>query len=118
MNWEKLNLKEIKYYCHSNLIDFDCWPFGKQIENIICIFYYYDITSFKTEDIKEFYNKMQIPTPRADGIRKPSLSQIQKALGHLRNIKNIAENSYEILQADTEIYDMEIKQGYKKNIIL
>lgn len=118
MNWEKLNMREIKFYCHSNLIDFDCWPFGEQIKQIVCMFYYYDITSFNIDDIKEFYNKMQIPAPRTEGIRKPSPSQIQKALDRLKNIKNRGENGYEILNADTEIYEKQIKQGYEKNRIL
>ena len=118
MDWGRLNAAEVKYYCHSNLIDFDCWPFSYQIQNIICLFYHYGITSFKIEDIKEFYREMQIPSPRADGVRKPSPGQIQKALGRLKNVKNTDGNRYEILQADTEIYEKEIKQGYEKNKIL
>lgn len=118
MDWDKLEMKEIEYYCRSNVIDFDCFPFSCQIESIICIFSYYGITRFNVDDIKSFYNKMQIPSPRADGIRKPSPSQIRKALDRMKNIQNINENSYEILHADTEIYGTEIKLGYEKEKIM
>ena len=117
MDWNKLNMSEIEYFCRSNIIDFDCYPFSRQMESIICIFYYYGVTNFKIEDIKSFYNKMQIPIPRADGIRKPSPTQIRKTLDRLENIQITNESSYEILHVDTEFYDAEIKLGYQKNKI-
>lgn len=118
MNWEKLNINEIEYFCNSNIIDFDCYPFSYQIESIVQLFFYYGITKFDIDDIKEFYHKMQIPNPRADGIRKPSPSQIRKALDRLNNVQQIKENSYEILYANIEIYEKEIKLGYEQNKIM
>ena len=114
---EKINMKEIKYYCTSSDIDFDCLPFGSQIKTIVSMFFYYDIKLFSVDDIKVFYEKMQIPSPRNNTIRKPSNTQIQKIIDKMNNIKNINENEYEILEADTKIYEMRIRQGYEKNRI-
>lgn len=102
MDWGKINIKEITYYCTSCEIDFDCLPFGSQIKSIVSIFYYYDIKIFSIDDIKEFYEKMQIPSPRNNTIRKPSNTQIQKIIDKMNNIKNINENEYEILETDTK----------------
>ena len=115
MNWEKLNMKEINYYCKSYDIDFDCLPFGSQIRDIISMYYYYGIKIFTVDDIKEFYKIMQIPSARRDTIRKPSNTQIQKAIDKIENIHSINENEYEILTADTKMYEMQIKQVYTKN---
>lgn len=35
----------------------------------------------------------------------------------MNNIKNINENEYEILETNTQIYEMQIKQGYTKDRI-
>ena len=110
-------MKEINYYCKSYDIDFDCLPFGSQIRDIISMYYYYGIKIFTVDDIKEFYKIMQIPSARRDTIRKPSNTQIQKAIDKIENIHSINENEYEILTADTKMYEMQIKQVYTKNRI-
>lgn len=119
MDWEKLNMEEIKYYCTSSDIDFDCLPFGSQIKGIVSMFCYYGIKEFSVDDIKAFYEKMQILSPRNNTVRKPTSTQIQKALNAktMNNIKNINENEYEILETNTQIYEMQIKQGYTKDRI-
>ena len=118
MDWNKQNLKEIAYYCTSYDIDFDCLPLRNQIEAILSIFFYYGATTFEAEDIKEFYRIIQIPSPRSDRVRNPSLTQVQRQLAKLKNIRPVNENTYEILCADTEIYKMQIEQGYAKNRII
>ena len=117
MNWEKLNMKEVNYYCRTSDIDFDCLPFSTQIECIISMYYYYNIEIFTIDDIKEFYKIMQIPSPRNGAVRKPSNTQIQKAIDKMNNIHKINEYEYEILRADIELYEIQIKQGYDKNRI-
>ena len=118
MIWEKINMNEVKYYCTNWKIDFDCLPFEYQIENMIQLFYYYGIVEFETEDIEEFYRKMQISNPRSDGIRKPRSSQIQNALEHIKAVQNITENHYKILDVNTDIYSQCMKEGYAKNAIM
>ena len=117
MNWEKLNINEVVYYCTSWDIDFDCLPFSCQIENIIQLFYYYGIVEFETGDIKEFYKRFQITSPRSGKIRNPRLKTIQNSLEHTKDICRVSENVYRISNINTDNYELCIKQGYSKNAI-
>ena len=127
MDWSKLNMDEIYYYCKdtSSLSFFDCSPFGLQMEDIIMIFYYYGIEKFSVKDIQEFYNIMQIPKMKSEGIIKPIPSKIQKVASRMKNIKRIDDNTFQIVSGnfglyfkfDTSSYAAEIKRGYQENKI-
>lgn len=104
MDWTKINQKEVNYFCTSWRIDFDCYPLSMQIECIVEILYYYQITKFTTSDLQEFYYRMQIPKPRGNGVRSPSQTQLLKAVQRLKNVIQIGKNSFQILSADTKIY--------------
>lgn len=127
MDWSKLNMDEIYYYCKdtSSLSFFDCSPFGLQMEDIIMIFYYYGIEKFSVKDIQEFYNIMQIPKMKSEGIIKPIPSKIQKIASRMKNIKRIDDNTFQIVSGnfglyfefDTSLYAAEIKRGYQENKI-
>ena len=127
MDWSKLNMDEIYYYCKdtSSLSFFDCSPFGLQMEDIIMIFYYYGIENFSVKDIQEFYNIMQIPKMKSEGIIKPIPSKIQKVASRMKNLKRINDNTFQIVsdkfglyfEFDTSLYAAEIKRGYQENKI-
>ena len=127
MVWSKLNMDEIYYYCKdtSSLSFFDCSPFGLQMEDIIMIFYYYGIENFSVKDIQEFYNIMQIPKMKSEGIIKPIPSKIQKVASRMKNLKRIDDNTFQIVsdkfglyfEFDTSLYAAEIKRGYQENKI-
>ncbi len=127
MDWSKLNMDEIYYYCKdtSSLSFFDCSPFGLQMEDIIMIFYYYGIENFSVKDIQEFYNIMQIPKMKSEGIIKPIPSKIQKVASRMKNLKRIDDNTFQIVsdkfglyfEFDTSLYAAEIKRGYQENKI-
>lgn len=104
MDWIKMNQEEVNYFCTSWYIDFDCYPLSGQIEYIIDIFYYYQITKFSIGDLQEFYRRMQIPKPRGNGVRKPSPTQLLKVVQGMKNVMQIGENFFEIISADTKIY--------------
>lgn len=56
MDWQKLNMDEVIYYCKSfDDVGFDCSPFSLQMEEIVIMFSYYGIERFTVDDIKEFY---------------------------------------------------------------
>lgn len=63
MDWSKLKMNELKYYCTSFDIDFDCLPVSDQIRYLIGAFYHYGITAFEIADIKEFLRKPNITLP-------------------------------------------------------
>ncbi len=125
MDWTKLNMAEVSYYCKSPDVDFVCYPFSCQMEQIILMFYYYGIKQFTTVDIQEFYKKMQIPKMRSEGIIKPAPGQIKKAAGRMENIRFTDDGVFEIIPArnglyllfDTSLYTDDIKKGYQKNRI-
>lgn len=127
MDWTKLNMKEVNYYCKSHgrsyEIDFDCLTFSLQIDCLLMMFYYYKIDTFTIKDIQEFYKKMEIPRWRNDGVIKPTPSKIRKALASnffniQKDIQLINDDCYKIIFIDTTLYEDEIKQGYQKNRII
>ena len=59
MNWTKLNIKEVVYYCKSFEVGFYCEPFSLQMEELVLIFHFYGIEQFTVKDIQEFYEKLQ-----------------------------------------------------------
>ena len=125
MNWAKLNMKEVVYFCKSYEVGFCCEPFSLQIEELILIFYYYGIMQFTVKDIQEFYKKMQIPQMKSEGVIRPIPGKIRKAMEQMQNIKCIDENTFEIVQAekghflpfDTRFYSDEVEKGYKEGIV-
>lgn len=117
MDWNKINISEVKSYCTASGIDFDCLPFSIQLGGVIEILYYYEISLFRIEDIKDFYNELKIANPRSDGIRKPSTRQIVNALEKMSNIQFVGDESYHIIRADTSIFIKEIMHGYDEKRI-
>ena len=73
---------------------------------------------------EEFYEKMQIPKAKSEGLLRPVPSQIRKVMERMQNIKCVDNNTFEIVQAgkghfllfDTSIYSDEIEKGYKTGI--
>jgi len=124
MDWAKLNIREVIYYCKSVEVGFDCSPFSLQIEELVLMFHYYGIGQFTVNDIQEFYEKMQIPKAKSEGLLRPVPSQIRKVMERMQNIKCVDNNTFEIVQAgkghflpfDTSIYSDEIEKGYKTGI--
>lgn len=124
MDWTKLNTKEVIYYCKSIEVGFDCGPFSLQIEELVLIFHYYGIKQFTVKDIQEFYEKMQIPKLKSEGLLRPIPGKIRKAMEKMQNIICVDENTFEIVQADkghflpfdTSIYSDEIEKGYRTGI--
>ena len=127
MDWQKLNMDEVIYYCKSfDDVGFDCSPFSLQMEEIVIIFSYYGIERFTVDDIKEFYKIMQIPKMKSEGIIKPAPGKIQKVAERMKNIRCTGDGVFEIIPADrglylpfdTGIYLDYIEEGYKKGRIL
>ncbi|MCM1098735.1 MAG: hypothetical protein NC427_11790 [Ruminococcus flavefaciens] len=124
MDWTKLNMKEVVYFCKSNEIDFCCEPFSLQIEELILMFHYYGIKQFTVRDIQELYDKMQIPKLKSEGVLRPIPSKIRKVMEQMQNVKCIDENTFEIVQAekghflpfDVKFYFNEIEKGYRTGI--
>lgn len=124
MDWTKLNVKEVIYYCKSFEVGFDCSPFSLQIEELVLMFRYYGIDRFTVNDIQEFYEKMQISKSKSEGLLKPAPNRIRKVMQHMQNIKCIDDDTFEIVQAerghflpfDINIYYDEIGQGYQTGI--
>ena len=89
------------------------------------IFYYYGIENFSVKDIQEFYNIMQIPKMKSEGIIKPIPSKIQKVASRMKNLKRIDDNTFQIVsdkfglyfEFDTSLYAAEIKRGYQESKI-
>jgi len=82
-NWTKLNMKEVVYFCKLHKIDFCYEPFSLQIEELILMFYYYGIKQFTINDIQEFYDKMQIPKLKSEGVLKLIPSKIRNGKGQM-----------------------------------
>lgn len=126
MDWQKLNMDEIFYYCKSLEVDFDCSPFSLQMEEIVLMFHYYGIKQFTVKDIQEFYRKMQIPRMKSEGIIKPLPGKIQETAERMENIRCIGDGVFEIIPAgkglylpfDTSIYSGYIEKGYQKHKII
>ena len=124
MNWTKLNIKEVVYYCKSFEVGFYCEPSSLQMEELVLIFHYYGIEQFTVKDIQEFYEKLQIPKLKGEGLLKPIPGRIRKVMERMQNIKYIDEDTFEIVQAekgnflpfDTGFYSEEIEKGYKAGI--
>ena len=104
MDWAKLNIKEVIYYCKSVEVGFDCSPFSLQIEELVLMFHYYGIGQFTVNDIQEFYEKMQIPKAKSEGLLRPVPSQIRKVMERMQNIKCVDNNTFEIVQAGKGIF--------------
>lgn len=124
MNWSKTQLAEIQYYCTSTRSraprDFICYPFSLQIELIVDFFFYYSVTTFQVEDIKDFYKIFRIPRPRSDGLRNPSPAQVSKALDRMKNVRRIGEGRFQILGINdlfSRFYADELKYGYEKGYV-
>lgn len=124
MDWTKLNVKEVIYYCKSSEVDFNCSPFSLQMEELVLMFHYYEIGQFTMTDIQDFYDKMQIPKVRSEGLLRPTPGKIRKAMERMQNIKFVDDNTFAIVQAakghflpfDTSIYSGEIEKGYQTGI--
>lgn len=124
MNWTKLNMKEVIYYCKSFEVGFYCEPFDLQMEELVLVFHYYGIERFTVKDIREFYEKLQIPKLKGEGMLKPIPGRIRKVMERMQNVKCIDEDTFEIVQAekgnflpfDTGFYSEEIEKGYKAGI--
>lgn len=124
MDWTKLNKKEVIYYCKSVEVDFSCLPFSLQLEELVLMFYYYGIEQFTVKDIQDFYQKMQIPKPKSQGLITPTPGKIRQSIAQMQNVKSIDENTFEIVPAkkghflpfDTSIYSDEIEKGYQTGI--
>ena len=124
MEWTRLNIKEIIYYCKSVEVGFYCEPFNLQLEELVLIFHYYRIEQFTIKDIQKFYEKMQIPKLKSEEMLKPVPNKIRKVMEQMQNIKCIDEDTFEIVQAekghflpfDINIYSDEIEKGYKTGI--
>ena len=124
MDWTKLNKKEVIYYCKSVEVDFSCLPFSLQLEELVLMFYYYGIEQFTVKDIQDFYQKMQIPKPKSQGLITPTPGKIRQSIAQMQNVKSIDENTFEIVPAkkghflpfDTSIYSDEIEKGYQSGI--
>ena len=52
MDWTKLNLKEVIYYCKSFDVSFCCVPFNEQVEELVLMFHFYGIERFTVKDIQ------------------------------------------------------------------
>lgn len=124
MDWTKLNKKEVIYYCKSVEVDFSCLPFSLQLEELVLMFYYYGIEQFTVKDIQDFYQKMQIPKTKSQGLITPTPGKIRQSIAQMQNVKSIDENTFEIVPAekghflpfDTSIYSDEIEKGYQTGI--
>lgn len=124
MDWTKLNKKEVIYYCKSVEVDFSCLPFSLQLEELVLMFYYYGIEQFTVKDIQDFYQKMQIPKSKSQGLITPTPGKIRQSIAQMQNVKSIDENTFEIVPAkkghflpfDTSIYSDEIEKGYQAGI--
>ncbi len=124
MEWTKLNKKEVIYYCKSFEVDFSCSPFSLQLEELVLMFHYYGIEQFTVKDIQDFYQKMQIPKPKSQGLITPTPGKIRQSIAQMQNVKSIDENTFEIVPAkkghflpfDTSIYSDEIEKGYQTGI--
>lgn len=124
MDWTKLNLKEVIYYCKSYEVSFCCMPFREQMEELVLMFHFYGIERFTVKDVQEFYEKMQIPKMKSEGLLRPGPSKIQKAMDRMQNIKYVDGDTFEIVPAgkgyflpfDTRIYSDEIQKGYQTGI--
>ena len=97
MDWQKLNINEVYYYCKSYDVGFDCSPFSLQMEEIVLMFHYYGIKQFTTEDIQEFYKIMQIPRMKSEGIIKPSPGKIKKVAERMENTRYRNDGVFEII---------------------
>ena len=52
MDWQKLNMDEVIYYCKSfDDVGFDCSPFSLQMEEIVIMFSYYGIERFTVDSL-------------------------------------------------------------------
>lgn len=125
MDWSKLNMDEIFYYCKSSDCDFDCCPFDLQMENLVLMFHYYGIEQFTLEDIQELYKKLQVPKPKSTGIIKPTPNRIREVVLRMKNIEVVGEDVFKIIPADTglhlpfdtSLYSCYIEKGYQRNHI-
>ncbi len=126
MDWTKLNMKEVTYFCKSHNrsyeIDFDNLTFSLQLDCLLMCFYYYKIDTFTIKDIQEFYKKMEISKWQSKGIIKPSPSKIRKALNYNffnieKNIQSLGDDCYKIIFIDTKLYEDDITKGYQHNKI-
>ena len=125
MDWSKLNMKEVNYYCKSWNSFFECSPFDLQMEEIILMFHYYGIERFAVEDIQEFYKKMQIRKMKSEGTIKPVPGKIRKVAERMKNIKCTEDGTFEIISADMglylpfdiNIYASKIEEGYRSHRI-
>lgn len=104
MDWSKLNMDEISYYCKTGRCLFECSPFSLQMEEIVLMFHYYGIARFTVEDIQEFYQKMQIRKLKSAGTIKPAPSKIRKTAERMSNIKCTDDGAFEIIPADMGLY--------------
>jgi len=125
MDWTRLNMAEVSYYCKSRDVDFCCYPFSCQMEQVVLMFYHYGINQFTVKDIQEFYRKMQVPRMKSEGIIKPAPKKIRETAERMQNVRCVGDGIYEIIPAemglylpfDTSLYFSDIEKGYQKNRI-
>lgn len=118
MELDKLNLKEVEYYCNDLRCraDFDCLPFSSALIQILRIFGYYNIKIFSVQDLQIFYNIIKLKSSQTGKLKKYTDSQIANVLNKFDFIEN-KDNLYQIKSIDTDSYADEIKYGYEKGYI-
>ncbi|MCI8371956.1 MAG: hypothetical protein HFI75_06120 [Lachnospiraceae bacterium] len=124
MEWEKFNWDEVAYYCKStkSLAIFHCGPLSFQLEEMLGIFWHYDIRSFQLEDLQRIYSVLQIPKMKSEGILLPSPGKLRTILERLaaKNKVILELPDYVITDVNkdrSEIYRKEIDEGYQKDYI-
>lgn len=75
-------------------------PVRLQLEELVLMFCYYGIERFTVKDIQEFYDQLQIPRSKSEGLLRPTPGKIRKVMGQMQNIKCVDENTFEIVQAE------------------
>ncbi len=125
MNYDinRLNFKEIEFFykAPNSLTDFSQMTSFSLIKSCVEVLVYYDITSFTSTDIKQFFQRLQIVQKKNNKVFIPSAKKIdgvmQCYLSGTKDSLSFENGVYSIASWDCSGYGYAIKAAYDNNKI-
>ena len=119
----RINFNEVNYFYKSPfaLVDYSMMQSFSLIKSSVEIFAYYGILSFKSSDIRDFFDKLQLVQNKNGRVFIPSPKKIDSVLeccmSDSENMLSYSDGYYHIERWNTDGYKYEISSAHKQGRI-
>lgn len=112
---DKIDFYEVEYFYKSplSLVDYTQMQSFSLIKSCIEVFAYYGITDFKSSDVKNFFQKLQLVQQKNGKVFIPSLKKVDGVLeccfAKNKNMLSFDNGVYHIVSWDSSGYGYELR---------